>query len=118
VIATVAKVREVGQFSLVSDELITDRIEEATAEVTASVTARRVADPAWTITESQIGALIVWRACDLLSATERSFVSESGDGLSGSYDLGSGRFRREYDRAWAKALGASTLLTRCDLRNF
>ena len=109
---TVDEVREAGEFAVVSDALIEGNILDAVEYVDAKILERRHADSGFVISDRQYAQLVKWRACDLTSITERRFISESGDGLSGTYENQAGRFARQFEEVWGQVLGGvKTLFT-------
>jgi len=108
---TVVEVKEIGEFVLVSDALVADRIADALEEVQGKIAAQVELDPDFSISDRRQWQLIGYRACSLLALTERKLQAESGDGLSGTYEGTEGRFRREFERAWSRALGGVNAFT-------
>jgi len=112
---TVAEVRTAGEFELVTDAFLTERIADAVEDVADKLREQTLRDDSFTISDRRRAALVKWRACELAAVTERRLQTESGDGLSGQYQGSEGQFRREFDRAWSRALGGKSAYTSGDV---
>ncbi len=109
-IPTVSEVRAKGQFDLVDDSLIYNAIVDAYEDVDEMIARKQEIDPTFSIGGGYIKQLITWRACETCAVTERRLQSESGAGLSATYQGTEGQFRREFGRVWARACKGVSVL--------
>lgn len=109
-VPTVSEVRAKGQFDVIADSLIYNAIIDAYEDVDEMITRRQEIIPTFSVSGQRIKQLITWRACETCAITERRLQSESGAGLSGTYQGTQGQFKREFARVWARACKGVTAL--------
>ena len=109
-IPTVSEVRAKGEFDVIDDSSLHNAIIDAYEDVDEMIARRQEIDPTFLVSGPRIKQLVTWRACETCAVTERRLQSESGAGLSGTYQGTQGQFKREFARVWARVCKGVTAL--------